>query len=113
MSRNLERAIQAVEKKGWLLVFPIPERAEPASVWSFLHPGTKMRWEWDENGDDRVAKLWHLRRELAESKRVIYSKWYRGRATLFSKEMFKFLWVATRPRREGIRGEAREILDLL
>ena len=110
---RIETSIKAVNKNGWLLVFPIPEKKEPLSVWHVLHPRSVMRWEWTESGDDKVARLWHLRRELAESRRVIYSKWYRGRATLFSKELFKRLWIYFAPEREKIIGEAREIIDLL
>jgi len=47
-----------------------------------------MRWEWDESGDDRVARLWHLRQELSSSSLVVYTKWFRNRATFFSKEAF-------------------------
>ncbi len=110
---RLEKAIRAVDENNWLLVFPIPGRIEPKSVWHVLHPKSVMRWEWSENGDDRVARLWHLRRRLAESQRVIYSKWYRGRATLFSEKLFKILWVYFKPDRETLVAEAREIIDLL
>ncbi len=110
---RLEKSIRAVKDNGWLLVFPIPNKSEPKSVWHVLHPKSVMRWEWDENGDDRVGRLWHLRRLLAESQRVVYSKWYRGRASLFSEELFKILWVYFAPDRAAILGEAREILDLL
>lgn len=72
-----------------------------------------MRWEWDESGDGRVVKLWHLRRTLAESRKVVYSKWFRGRATLFSLATFKKLWVYHSEARASLTGEAREILDLL
>lgn len=111
--KDLEKAIQAVDKNQWLLVFPVPKKREPLSLWHVLYPRSEMRWEWDESGDDRVHKLWHLRRELAESQRLIYSKWYRGRATLFSFQAFKNIWVAGRETRENLHGEAREILDLL
>ena len=47
-----------------------------------------MKWEWDSGADNRVAKLWFLREELARSGEVIYSKWYKGRATFFSKAVF-------------------------
>lgn len=110
---RLEKAIHAVNQNGWLLVFPIPNKKEPKSVWHVLHPKSVMRWEWSEDGDNRVARLWHLRRRLAESKQVIYSKWYRGRATLFSEKLFKILWVYFGPARDEIVGEAREILDFL
>lgn len=80
--------IRAVQNKGCLLVYPLENRKEPASLWSELYPRTKMRWEWDQEGDNRVAELWILREELSRSKDVIYAKWFRGRATFFSKEVF-------------------------
>lgn len=112
-TQRLETAIKAVRENDWLLVFPIPGKKEPSSIWHVLYPRTTMRWEWTESADDKVVQLWHLRRRLAESHRVIYSKWYRGRATLFSEEMFKKLWVYFAPERDRITGEAREIIDLL
>lgn len=110
---RLEKSIRAVNEHGWLLVFPIPEKKEPLSVWHVLHPKSVMRWEWTEDADDKVVQLWQLRRLLAESQRVIYSKWYRGRATVFSEKLFKKLWVYFKPDRERILAESREILDLL
>lgn len=112
-SDRIENSIDAVIENGWLLVFPLPGKKVPLSVWHVLHPRSVMRWEWTETADDKVAKLWHLRRELAESHRVIYSKWYRGRASLFSPELFKKLWVYFAPEREKITGEGREIMDFL
>ncbi len=112
-SDRIEISIEAVMQNGWLLVFPIPGKKEPLSVWHVLHPRSIMRWEWTESADDKVVQLWHLRRLLAESHRVIYSKWYRGRATVFSPELFKKLWVYFGPEREKIIGEGREIMDLL
>ncbi len=121
MSLLLEKSVEAVNRNGWLLVFPIPNRPLPKSLWSVLYPRTVMKWEWTDDADNRVAKLWHLRRELAESKRVVYSKWYRGRATLFSHDFFQRLWVSLADRRKSILGDgrhvsyssAREILELL
>lgn len=110
---RLEKTIRAVNENGWLLVFPLPGKKDPLSVWHVLHPKSVMRWEWSEDADDKVVQLWQLRRVLAESRRVIYSKWYRGRATVFSEELFKKLWVYFKPERERILGESREILDLL
>ncbi|MBI1862207.1 MAG: hypothetical protein HYR96_14940 [Deltaproteobacteria bacterium] len=46
-----------------------------------------MRWDWDSTGDNRVAKMWHLREELSRSGKVVYAKWYKGRATFFSKTL--------------------------
>jgi len=109
----MKKTLRAVNEHHWLLVFPIPLKKEPLSVWQLLYPRSVMRWEWDESGDGRVVQLWHMRRQLAEGRQVVYSKWFRGRATLFSLEAFKKLWVHFAPERARLVGEAREILDLL
>lgn len=85
---NKKSAISAINKHGILLVFPIDNAIAPRSLWSVAHPRSKMLWEWDESGDDRVSKMWHLREELSRSRQVVYTKWYRGRATFFSREVF-------------------------
>ncbi len=90
MSRAVTRkkAIQAINKQGALLVYPLANRKEPLSIWSELYPRVKMRWEWDEDADNRVAELWYLREELSRSREVVYAKWFQGRATFFSREVF-------------------------
>lgn len=85
---SLKKAIQLIDKHGVLLVFPMANKAEPASLWSGLYPGKKMKWEWDEGGDHKVGDLWHLRTELSASGKVVYAKWYKGRATFFSRKIF-------------------------
>lgn len=108
-------AIKAIDRHGMLLAFPLDNRPEPKSLWSVFYPRTKMRWEWDDDGDNRVADLWHLREELSRSKRVIYAKWFRGRATFFSRPLFTAL-LATYMRQPGFQTltrDAREILSLL
>ncbi|MGE9743580.1 AlkZ-related protein [Bdellovibrio bacteriovorus] len=80
--------VKAINQRGCLLVYPLENRKEPASLWSELYPRTKMRWEWDQDGDNRVAEMWVLREELSRSEEVIYTKWFRNRATFFSKEVF-------------------------
>ncbi len=88
---QLESAIQAVNQKGILLVFAIKERPQIPSLWSHFYPRSIMRWEWDSDGDDRVAKLWFLREKLSSSHRIVYAKWFRGRATLISKPLLPAL----------------------
>lgn len=88
---TLLEARRAVEAYAALLVFPIKGKKEPASLWSVFYPRSEMRWEWDEDGDDRVVRLWHLRAELADSKKVAYSKWFRSRATLFDLSLLPAL----------------------
>ncbi|MBL7687779.1 MAG: hypothetical protein JNJ49_07070 [Bdellovibrionaceae bacterium] len=83
------------------------------SLWQALFPRSKMRWEWDDSADSRVVQLWHLRREIAESQKVIYSKWYRDRATVFSMPCFRALYRVLEPARQALSADAREILELL
>jgi hypothetical protein len=105
-------AIKAIDRQGMLLVFPIDNRPEPKSLWSVFYPRSKMRWEWDESGDNRVANLWHLREALSRSKRVIYAKWFRGRATFFSRELFTAL-LSFYLRQNGFRALSRDARALL
>jgi len=92
-----KKAISAIQQAGALLVFPIDNKKEPASIWSAFFPRTPMRWEWDEDGDDRVGDLWHLRAELSTTRKVVYTKWFRGRATYLSRPIFSALLSALNP----------------
>ena len=97
MKSNPRSALSALERREILLVFPINNRPEPRSLWSEFYPRSEMRWEWDDSGDDRVARLWHLRAQLAASGSVVYAKWYQGRATFFSKQVFPKMVAALNP----------------
>ncbi len=112
---NARSAISAIDKHGALLVYPINNRKEPASLWSVFYPRTQMRWEWDDEGDSRVADLWHLKTELSSSRKVVYAKWYQGRATFFSREVFTWVLAALGAPIAGraMSGETRQILELL
>lgn len=89
MSTAKKKKMRAsIQERGCLLVYPLANQKEPASLWSELYPRTKMRWEWDAGGDDRVSELWILREELSRSGDVVYAKWFRQRATFFSKDVF-------------------------
>lgn len=88
---DLSSAVAAVNKKAILLVFAVKNKRHLPSLWSEFYPRSEMRWEWDEKGDQRVADLWHLREELSSSKKVVYAKWFQGRATLISKKLFPLL----------------------
>ncbi len=108
------KAINAINEHGMLLVFPIKGKPEYNSIWKVLYPRSEMRWEWDEYGDDRVAKLWHLRAELSSSKEVVYSKWLFGRATFFSREFFKAAYKLSRTKEQkNWMPESTEILETL
>jgi hypothetical protein len=111
-----QKAIEAINKHHALLVFPINNKKQPLSIWQALYPRSEMRWEWDEGGDNRVASLWHLRAQLSTSREVIYSKWYQGRATFFSKEAFVHLMAATgahEKRKQLMSHEALSIMEAL
>ncbi|MBX3033239.1 MAG: hypothetical protein KF865_04880 [Bdellovibrionaceae bacterium] len=115
LSRDREKCLKGVREHHALLVYPLENRVEPPSLWRVLHPRSPMRWEWDQDGDDRVARLWVLREELSRSGEVVYSKWFRGRATFFSKEAFVHLLRTLRSREQeaNLKGEAKGLYDLL
>jgi hypothetical protein len=113
---NVTSAVKYVNKRGMLLVFPHDNRREPPSLWHEYFPRKQMRWEWDESGDAGLAQLWHLRERLSVSRKVVYGKWFRGKATLMSFEVFEAilrLGNPLLPRVVGLSREARDILDLL
>jgi len=107
------KAIKAIQRDGIVLVFPIDNRRDPHSLWYELHPRTKMRWEWDEDGDSRVANLWHLRTELSTTRKVVYSKWFRGRATYFSRDLFRACLRLEQEQSLALSRESREVLETL
>lgn len=88
---KIKSAISKINKNGILLVFPINNKPEPQSIWSSFYPKDKMVWEWNEDSDDRVGELWLLMKKLSDSRQVVYSKWYQGRATFFSRDLFRAL----------------------
>jgi hypothetical protein len=113
----MQRAIDAIEDAGALLVFPVQNRPSPASLWHVLHPGVAMRWDWDETADPRVPALWHLREELARSREVVYSKWLGERATFLSRALFTAMLASQRAvgadLEAGLAPDALEMLRLL
>lgn len=115
MNNKARKAIAAIEAHGALLVFPINNKKEPRSIWSELYPRTKMRWEWDEDGDQKLSDLWRLREELSRSDKVVYAKWYQGRATFLAMDVFTSLlrFLDAERRATQLGHESREILDSL
>jgi hypothetical protein len=88
---DMRSAIAKINRRGVLLVFPINNRKEPLSLWSEFYPRKKLRWEWDDSGDNRVFDMWTLMKRLSDCDKVVYSKWYQNRATFFSRELFTAL----------------------
>lgn len=83
-----KKAKRLIDELGICLVYPIANKPEPPSLWHALWPKAEMDWSWDNDADDRVVDLWHLRARLAESHEVAYGKWFKGRATFFSLPVF-------------------------
>jgi hypothetical protein len=113
---SVSNAVKYVDKHGVLLLFPIGNRPEPLSLWHCFFPGDEMRWEWSEDGDDRVALMWHLRAPLSQRDDVVYTKWYQGRATCLSLEAFRTLAAYIAPcaiEKLGLSFEARDVLEIL
>lgn len=109
------RSLEAIAERGALLVYPLNNKKFPPSLWSELFPRSKMKWEWDQGGDDRVARMWRTREELSRSGQVVYSKWYRGRATFFDKDDFVHLLrvLHASEAERSLRGEAERIYEVL
>jgi hypothetical protein len=111
---NQKNAIHMINKYGFLLVFPMGNASFPKSLWQVFFPNTPMRWEWDDNGDGNVLALWRLREQLASSRQVVYGKYYRGRATFFSKRVFcDLLAIRQAAGFQPKSDAANEILELL
>ena len=109
-----KKAIEAIERFGILLVYPVNNKKEPPSLWSFFHPDRKMLWKWDSTSHQGIADLWHLREELARSGRVVYAKWYQGRATFFSPLLFAAIFcLMNRPDASPLSRDATVLLDML
>lgn len=89
--KKFQQALQFINQHGILLVFPVNNAKLPASLWSQFYPRSKMEWNWDNDEDNRVGNLWMLMKRLSDCREVVYSKWYQGRATFFSKKLFTAL----------------------
>jgi hypothetical protein len=115
MARAGEEAkvVAAIEKLGALLVYPLKNRDDIPSIWSVLYPRSEMRWAWDADADPRVSSVWILREQIARSRKVVYSKWFRGRAVFFSQALFRSMLSVKRPWQIDRTREAGELLQVL
>lgn len=109
----MKKIISAINRDGIMLVFPINNDPEPHSIWSELYPKSKMRWDWDVTGDDRVVKLWKLKTDLSTTKEVVYTKWYQNRATYFSKELFQACLRIEMEKSTQLSRDSKNLLDTL
>jgi hypothetical protein len=107
-------AVAHIERDGILLAYPVTNHPQPLSLWKRFYPRTEMRWEWDDDGDSRVAEIWRLKEELSRSGKVVYAKWFRQRATFFSREVFTAMLALLAPDDlRGLPSESIQILELL
>jgi len=81
-------AVKRINERGVLLVFPINNRPLPLSLWSEFFPKTRMVWDWNDDAAGAVHDMWGLMKRLSDCREVVYSKWYQGRATFFSRDLF-------------------------
>lgn len=113
---DMRSAISKINRRGALLVFPLNNRKEPGSLWSEFFPKKKLRWEWDEEGDNHVFEMWALMKRLSDCNKVIYSKWYQSRATFFSREVFEAalsLMQKTPGFQSTLTHDAQNLLEIL
>ncbi len=71
-------------------------------------------------GDNKVAGMWSLMKKLSDCEQVVYSKWYQGRATFFSRDLFRALLCVflksqnlARDLTLGLREESSLLLEIL
>lgn len=117
-SLSKKSAIQKINKNGVLLVFPIKNKKEPNSLWQEFFPKKAMKWDWNESAanHNRIADMWRLMKDLSDKREVVYSKWYQGRATFFSKDLFTALLSSQKESLqspESLSPTAQQILDIL
>lgn len=110
---SLQTALETVEKYGCVAIFPekIKKKNSIVSLWEIYFPRTKMNWEWDEDADRRVVRLWWLKNEVAQTKKVLYGRFLSNRPVLVSKDKAReMMKVMIRPQLNAL---AREILNRL
>jgi hypothetical protein len=109
---QLPEAVASIRRHGALLVFPVNNRELPHSLWTEFFPKTRMVWDWNEDSDHRVGDTWQMMKRLSDCREVIYSKWYQGRATFFSHDLFTAM-IALRRAHQTPRHELSETARVL
>ncbi len=116
MQPNVNSAVAYIKQHGLALAYPVKGKDDLPSLWNCFYPNRKMRWEWSDDGDDRVALIWHLRAKLSTNRKVVYSKWFNGRATFISPPLcaalLSFISKQTNPA-EGLNSDALTVLRVL
>src|SRR4029434_2014623 len=116
MKLQLSSAVTSIRQHGALLVFPIANREQPHSLWAEFFPKKRMVWDWNDEGDEHVWKMWQMMKRLSDCREVVYTKWYQGRATFFSHAVFAAMISASvahqRPRYQ-LSETARVLFEVL
>jgi hypothetical protein len=111
-----DNAVERINERGVLLVFPINNRPLPLSLWSEFFPRTRMVWDWNDDAAGPVHDMWSLMKRLSDCREVVYSKWYQGRATFFSRELFAAMLCLRRRQfdaRRRLSSRARLLFEVL
>ena len=75
-----------------------------------------MVWDWNDDAAGPVHDMWGLMKRLSDCREVVYSKWYQGRATFFSRELFAAmlcLRCLQSDARRGLSSTARTLFEVL
>jgi len=114
---SAENAIDFLSGNGVLLVYPINNRQQPPSLWTQFFPDIPMVWDWNDDADHRVSDMWSLMKRLSSGSSVVYSKWYQGRATFFSRKLFAAMLRLRRAHlhfdRRALNESERMLLEVL
>ena len=113
--KTFKDGVAVVAKLHICLVYPLNNRKDVPSIWQSFYPRTPMKWEWTEDSDNRVADMWHLREKLSHCGKVVYLKWYQGRATFFSLEAYRLLlaFLDVRKIEKNLSPNSKKLLDVL
>ena len=73
-------------------------------------------WFGNEDSDHRVGDMWQMMKQLSHCRDVVYSKWYQGRATFFSRDLFSAMISSRRAHltaRHELSKPARVLFEVL
>lgn len=87
----MNKFANVIQDKGMLLMFPIKNEKDPDSFWPHVFPRSKFFWDWTKDTDPKIFKIRTIIDELLNNDQIIQAKWYKNRATFFSKETFQHM----------------------
>lgn len=105
--------LQSINKAGVLLIFPIQNKDEPDSVWAHTYPRSKMIWDWTRDTDPKVDRIRAVLWDLVDEEKIILTKWYRDKPTIFSEDSFLYMLAYLRSAKKFQMRETKKVLDTL